>query len=38
MLKTMDKKGNIIYGDLSLQKDLKLEFRGGGECSFLCWE
>lgn len=34
MLKTMDKKGNIIYGDLSLQKDLKLEFRGGGNVVF----
>lgn len=28
MLKTVDEKGNIIYGDLSLQKNLKLEFKG----------
>lgn len=28
MLKTIDEKGNIIYGDLSLQKNLKLEFKG----------
>lgn len=28
MLKSVDEKGNITYGDLSLQKNLKLEFKG----------
>ncbi|ECQ7389614.1 hypothetical protein F0F28_05150 [Campylobacter jejuni] len=34
MLKTVDEKGNIIYGDLSLQKNLKLEFKGRNNIVF----
>ncbi|HDZ5085569.1 TPA: hypothetical protein RTH03_000862 [Campylobacter jejuni] len=34
MLKTVDEKGNIIYGDLSLQENLKLEFKGSNNIVF----
>lgn len=34
MQKTIDEKGNIIYGDLSLQKNLKLEFKGSNNIVF----
>lgn len=34
MLKSVDEKGNIIYGDLSLQKNLKLEFKGSNNIVF----
>lgn len=35
MLKSIDDKNNIIYGDLSLQKNLKLEFKGSNNIAFL---
>jgi len=34
MLKTIDEKANIIYGDLSLQHNLKLEFKGSNNIVF----
>lgn len=35
MLKSIDDKNNVIYGDLSLQKNLKLEFKGSNNIVFL---